>query len=79
MTPDVPPIPPAVIEFAEKRDIVNIQPNLFWNKSYPYKGYCVYEGHAKNNKDNHYLILVNDKEIRLPVGEEIYEITQVYY
>lgn len=76
MPADMPPVPPAVIEFAEKNNIVDVKPHLYWDESEPYKGYRVYYGHAKDDKENGAFILVNDKEIREPSHEEIEEIIE---
>lgn len=78
MPTDLPPIPPAVVEFAQKNHIVNVQRNIFWTDKNPYNGYTVFNATAENNEEDYYFILLKDKNIRFSTEEEANEICDVY-
>lgn len=72
---DMPPIPPAVVEFAEKNGFEDIAVNKSWNPPIrTYKGYKVYSVKKIGTDDYYDFILYNDKETRLPSVEEGKEI-----
>lgn len=75
----MPPIPPAVVEFAEQNGYKDISLNKFWQANTPYntfKGCKVYD---VNDKDVYFrFILVNDKDIRMATDEEIKDITDIF-
>ena len=73
---DMSPVPPAVVEFAEKHNITDVKPNLYWDEKEPYKGYIIYDGIDKDDKENGYFILYKDKEVRKPTPQEIEEIIE---
>lgn len=71
---DMPPVPPAVVEFAEEHNITNVKPNLYWNENEPYNGYIIYNGIDRDNKEMFYIILYKPGEVRYPNHKETEEI-----
>lgn len=72
----MPPVPPAVVEFAEKHNITNVKEDLYWDSKEPYNGYTVFNGIAKDNREMFYIILYKEGEVRKPTPQEIEEIIQ---
>lgn len=76
MTTDLPPIPPAVIEFAEKNNCKDV-------KSYDvgkYKNqYMVFIATSKADDLENFIILYNKIETRFAEGKEIEDIWERFY
>lgn len=68
---DLPPIPPAVVEFAQKNNCKVLKQNVFWTKIKQYENYeQVYSARDNNVPHMFRYILVNPKEMRLTTDEE---------
>lgn len=81
MTTDLPPIPPAVVEFAQKNDCENAMYHKVWNPNFlKFKDFdFVYQVQEKGKPENIGFILVKGKEIRFATEEEMKEIIRVYF
>ncbi len=80
MTTDLPPVPPAVIKFAEQKGYKRIEVNKFWDASTPqtqYNGFKVFN--VVDNDVYFRFILVNNKEIRMATDKESIEIADIYF
>lgn len=81
MSTDLPPIPPAVSELAQKNNCENIKKNNFWNgkcgKLDTFKDSEVYDVTIKNSPIFHY-ILFKDGQARFATQEEIQELSDVF-
>jgi hypothetical protein len=80
MTTDLPPVPPAVMEFAEQHGYKIVKPNSFWKGTTPYnnyKGYTVYD--IKDENVYFCFILFKDQQARMATDDEINEITDIYF
>lgn len=94
MTTDLPPVPPAVMEFAEQHNIKKVQQDeiFYIRKELPkYKNvnmiYCGYSDNMpkfEKNKNvamyNHFTFIIDEKDnIRLATPEETEELNRVLF
>lgn len=76
MAVDLPPIPPAVVEFAQKNDLIDVQKN----DAIPlYNGASVFYALPRDKSIKHgYYILLKDDKARLANPKEYCEISEIY-
>lgn len=82
MSADLPPVPPAVVEFAQQNGCVTPVLNYTWQEPYrTFKDFKVYNTKKQDDTINTYyiFILVNGDNIRFATEEEEKELRKIIW